>query len=57
MLVDDLLDDGYQSVMVLELSGHALDVAKDRLGRRAAGCFEPGSCRFCRDGESARTVE
>jgi len=35
-LVDDLLDRGYTNVTVLDLSAAALDVAKGRLGSRAA---------------------
>lgn len=35
-LVDDLLDDGYSSITVLDLSATALAVAKARLGERAA---------------------
>ena len=35
MLVDDLIADGYQHVTVLDLSAAALEVAKQRLGRRA----------------------
>jgi SAM-dependent methyltransferase len=35
-LVDDLLDSGYRDVTVLDLSAKALDVAKLRLGPRAA---------------------
>ncbi len=35
-LVDDLLDRGYRSVTVLDLSASAIDVAKQRLGERAA---------------------
>jgi SAM-dependent methyltransferase len=31
-LVDDLLNDGYKDISVLDLSGKALDVAKKRLG-------------------------
>jgi 2-polyprenyl-3-methyl-5-hydroxy-6-metoxy-1,4-benzoquinol methylase len=36
-LVDGLLDRGYRDVTVLDLSQEALDVAKARLGERAAG--------------------
>ncbi len=36
-LVDDLLDDGYEAITVLDLSGAALSAAKERLGRRADG--------------------
>jgi SAM-dependent methyltransferase len=36
-LVDDLLDHGYRHVSILDVSATALDVAKDRLGERAAG--------------------
>ncbi|HEY0819688.1 MAG TPA: class I SAM-dependent methyltransferase [Rhizobacter sp.] len=35
-LVDDLLDDGYLDVSVLDLSAKALEVARARLGARAA---------------------
>ena len=35
-LVDDLLADGYTALNVLDLSGAALDVARQRLGERAA---------------------
>lgn len=35
-LVDDLLDSGYRNLSVLDLSAHALDAAKARLGARAA---------------------
>ena len=35
-LVDGLLDDGYRNVTVLDLAGAALDVARRRLGERAA---------------------
>lgn len=35
-LVDDLLDRGYTRVTVVDLSAHALEVAKQRLGHRAA---------------------
>lgn len=35
-LVDDLLDDGFRSVTLLDLSGAALTAAKARLGDRAA---------------------
>jgi 2-polyprenyl-3-methyl-5-hydroxy-6-metoxy-1,4-benzoquinol methylase len=34
-LVDHLLDDGFQNITVLDISGAALDVAKERLGLRA----------------------
>jgi SAM-dependent methyltransferase len=36
-LIDDLLDRGYRHVSILDVSATALDVAKDRLGERAAG--------------------
>jgi hypothetical protein len=36
-LADDLLDSGYGSITVLDLSGTALAAAKARLGSRAAG--------------------
>ena len=35
-LVDDLLDAGYRNIDVLDLSAHALEVCKARLGERAA---------------------
>src|SRR4051812_22963618 len=35
-LVDNLLDKGFQAVTVLDLSAAALEVAKPRLGERAA---------------------
>jgi SAM-dependent methyltransferase len=35
-LVDGLLDDGYRSVTVLDLAGAALEIARRRLGERAA---------------------
>lgn len=35
-LVDDLLDAGFSNVTVLDISGHALSVSKQRLGDRAA---------------------
>jgi 2-polyprenyl-3-methyl-5-hydroxy-6-metoxy-1,4-benzoquinol methylase len=35
-LVDDLLDRGYRSLTVLDLSEEALQVAKERLGARAS---------------------
>lgn len=35
-LVDDLLDAGYRNIEVLDLSAHALEVCKTRLGERAA---------------------
>lgn len=35
-LVDDLLDAGYRKIEVLDLSAHALEVCKSRLGGRAA---------------------
>ncbi|MBK7826571.1 class I SAM-dependent methyltransferase [Nannocystis sp.] len=35
-LVDDLLDRGHRRVTVLDLSQHAIDVARERLGDRAA---------------------
>lgn len=35
MLVDDLLDDGYRDLSVLDLSGEALAIARERLGQRA----------------------
>lgn len=34
-LVDDLLDDGFQNVSVLDLSGKAIEVCRQRLGARA----------------------
>jgi ubiquinone/menaquinone biosynthesis C-methylase UbiE len=34
-LVDCLLDDGYQHISVLDISGQALDVARHRLGTKA----------------------
>jgi len=34
-LVDDLLDQGYRSITVLDISRSALDVAQDRLGQAA----------------------
>ena len=34
-LVDDLLDEGFQDITVLDLASSALDVAKQRLGERA----------------------
>jgi SAM-dependent methyltransferase len=36
-LVDDLRDAGYTDLAVLDLSAHALEVARQRLGPRAAG--------------------
>lgn len=36
-LIDDLLDRGYRHVSILDVSATALDVARDRLGERAAG--------------------
>lgn len=36
-LVDDLLDRGFRNLTVVDISAEALDVAKRRLGRRAAG--------------------
>ena len=36
-LVDDLLDLGVRSVTALDISGAALEIARQRLGRRAAG--------------------
>lgn len=52
--VDDLLDEGYSDVSVLDLSGKALEVCRQRLGPRGsavrwfeadllAHAFEPGS--------------
>lgn len=38
-LVDDLVDAGYQDVTVLDLAEKALQVARNRLGPRAAGVF------------------
>jgi len=35
-LIDDLLDDGYRDLSVLDLSGEALAIARGRLGWRAA---------------------
>jgi 2-polyprenyl-3-methyl-5-hydroxy-6-metoxy-1,4-benzoquinol methylase len=35
-LVDDLLDDGYGNVTVLDISPHALEACRARLGERAA---------------------
>lgn len=35
-LVDFLLDEGYQNITVLDISEHALERAKQRLGKRAA---------------------
>ena len=35
-LVDDLLDRGYTNLTVIDLSAHALDVARRRLGARAS---------------------
>jgi SAM-dependent methyltransferase len=35
-LVDDLLDRGYRDVTVLDLSSRAIDIARERLGPRAA---------------------
>ncbi|MGH8119686.1 MAG: class I SAM-dependent methyltransferase [Gammaproteobacteria bacterium] len=34
-LVDDLLNEGYQAITVLDISGNALDVVKARLGKKA----------------------
>jgi SAM-dependent methyltransferase len=34
-LVDDLMDAGYQSITVLDISGKALSLARGRLGKRA----------------------
>jgi SAM-dependent methyltransferase len=34
-LVDDLLDAGYRNLSVLDISGNALEVCRDRLGARA----------------------
>ena len=34
-LVDDLLDHGYRDITVLDLSGHAIEAAKARLGDRS----------------------
>lgn len=53
-LVDDLLDEGYRDLSVLDLSARALEVCRERLGERAARvrwwvgdvlthAFEPGS--------------
>ncbi len=36
-LVDDLLERGYSNVTVLDISARAIDAAKARLGKRAAG--------------------
>ncbi len=36
-LVDSLLQEGYRSIAVLDLSAHALDAAKARIGPAAAG--------------------
>jgi SAM-dependent methyltransferase len=36
-LVDDLLDAGYRNVTVLDISGRALEVCRERLAGRAAG--------------------
>lgn len=36
-LVDDLLDRGYTNVTVIDLSEHALELARRRLGERASG--------------------
>lgn len=42
-LVDDLLEDGFQSLTVVDLSAQALGVARHRLGTRAAGvCWLTG---------------
>lgn len=35
-LVDDLIDNGYQNVTVLDISGTALEVAQQRLGSKAS---------------------
>ena len=35
-LVDDLIEDGYQSISILDVSAAALQVARQRLGRHAA---------------------
>ena len=35
VLVDDLLDEGYQNLTVLDLSGSALETSRKRLGERA----------------------
>ena len=36
-LVDDLIDRGYTNVTVIDLSDHALEVARQHLGERASG--------------------
>src|SRR5687767_9679142 len=35
-LVDHLLEEGYENITVLDISAHALERAKDRLGDKAA---------------------
>lgn len=56
LLVDHLLDRGHQDITVLDISAHALDKAKKRLGNRAAHVkwvvadasdFQPGELYDC----------
>ncbi|MBX9853309.1 MAG: class I SAM-dependent methyltransferase [Cytophagaceae bacterium] len=35
LLIDNLLDEGYTNIYALDISAHALDRAKERLGKRA----------------------